>query len=313
LVVLQTNDSGAQMAKKRVAVIGLGIMGHGMALNFLKAGHEVTLWNRTPSRGHSLETKGATLAASPRAAAQRAEVVFEVVSDDAASQSVWLGEDGILSAATPAHVLIAASSLSIDWTLALAALCDKQGLRFLDIPLTGSRWGAEGGTLQLLAGGDDKTLQEIEPTLQSISKKVYHFGPVGSGMRFKLLLNAIQAIHNLAAAEAVVLAEATGLDLAKVAEALMEMGPASPLTGIVLKRILEPSEEVNFAIEWIAKDLRYARQMAEQAGISPPLLADAEYLFTATEEAGAGELDWAEIHRFLDFEIEIEEEEPETK
>lgn len=296
------------MSKKSVAVLGLGIMGHGMAENFLKAGHEVTLWNRTPSRGHFLETKGATLAASPRAAVQKAEVVFEVVSDDAASRSVWLGEDGILAAATPAQVLVAASSLSIDWTMELAKICEDKALRFLDIPLTGSRWGAEAGTLQLMAGGDETTLQEIAPTLQSISKKIYHFGPVGSGMRFKLLLNAIQAIHNLAAAEAMALAEATGLDLDKVAEALMEMGPASPLTGIVLKRILEPSEQVNFAIEWIAKDLRYARQMAEQAGMSPPFLADAEYLFTATEQAGAGQLDWAEIHRFLDFEIEEEDD-----
>jgi len=297
------------MGINKIAIIGLGIMGHGMAVNFRKHGHEVVVWNRSPEKAEDLLAQGATWADTPREATEQADLVIEMVSDDEASQSVWQGDDGILSAARPEQVLITAASLSIDWTLKLANLCTQQGLRFLEMPVTGGRTGAETGALQLLVGGDEATLDSVREPLAAVSKKIYYFGGPGSGMAFKLILNTLQAIHQIGAVEAMRLAEAADLDPTAVSGALQEMGPASPVTKAVLERMTQETDRVNFSIQWIAKDLRYTQQMAERFGLDMPLLNDVEYMFSAAEEAGIGELDWMEMHRYLDFEFEPETEE----
>ena len=297
------------MGINKIAIIGLGIMGHGMAVNFRKHGHEVVVWNRSPEKAEDLLAQGATWADTPREATEQADLVIEMVSDDEASQAVWQGDDGILSAARPEQVLITAASLSIDWTLKLANLCTQQGLRFLEMPVTGGRTGAETGALQLLVGGDEATLDSVREPLAAVSKKIYYFGGPGSGMAFKLILNTLQAIHQIGAVEAMRLAEAADLDPTAVSGALLEMGPASPVTKAVLERMTQETDRVNFSIQWIAKDLRYTQQMAERFGLDMPLLNDVEYMFSAAEEAGIGELDWMEMHRYLDFEFEPETEE----
>jgi 3-hydroxyisobutyrate dehydrogenase len=296
------------MAIDKVAVLGLGIMGAGMARNFLDKGWTTVVWNRTEDKAAELIGRGAIWAETPRAAAEQADLVIEIVSDDAASAGVWQGEDGILAAARPGQVLVTSASLSMDWTLKLANLCAQRGLQFLEMPVTGGRTGAETGNLQLLVGGDAAVLDQVRDPLGAISKKIYYFGGPGSGMAFKLILNTLQAIHQIGAVEAMRLAEAADLDPEAVSGALLEMGPASPVTKAVLDRMRQETDRVNFSIQWIAKDLRYCRQMAERFGLEMPLLNDVEYMFTAAEDAGIGALDWMELHRYLDFEAEADED-----
>lgn len=283
---------------KQIGIIGAGIMAEGMAQNFLKNGYTVHVWNRTQARVGDLVAAGATWEKTPKAVAAAADIIIECVSDDTASRSVWTDvETGILAGASKGKVYIASSSLSLEWTDELAKLCADQGFDFLDIPLTGSRAGAESGTLKLLVGGNEAVLHSIREELNAISDKIYYFGPAGSGMRFKLVLNSLIGIHVNAAAQAAELARKAGLDVAKVQEALFDanMGPASPSTAMLFKNMSMPADQVNFAVKWIRKDLGYAQDMAAQYGVDFDLLNDTQSDYAKAEAEGLGEQDLTKI------------------
>jgi 3-hydroxyisobutyrate dehydrogenase len=285
---------------KRVGIVGAGIMASGMARNFLQHGYAVHIWNRSPGALEPLLAAGATGEGSPRAVAEASDVIIECVSDDDASRSVWTGKNGILAGASSEKVLITSASLSIGWIDELAELCQKKNLQFLDMPLTGSRGGAESGRLMLLVGGDSAVLDSIRPVLAAISTKIYHFGPAGAGMRFKLLLNTLSAIHMNAAAQAAVLAQKAGISPDMFYGALFDgqMGPASPATQILVRDKDLPAGQVNFALKWIEKDLRYAQAMAEQLQTSFDLLNATHDDLLAILKDGLADEDWSKISAF---------------
>jgi 3-hydroxyisobutyrate dehydrogenase len=276
-----------------VAVVGLGIMGRGMAENLLRHGHDVVVWNRNPERARLLAEAGATMAESPAAAAARADVVFEVTADDASSRAVWLGADGILEGAGASAVLITSATLSVEWVEELALACAERGSAFFDMPLTGGAAGARTGNLVLITGGDREALAALAPVLESISKEVRHFGPAGSGTRFKLVLNALQAIHLAGFGEALRLAEAAGLDTAQVGAALLDR-PGGVVTELAWSSYLTPPEPINFSAEWAHKDLAYASRMAD--GLSHPVLDGVLSLFSAALAEGRGKEDWSTVN-----------------
>ncbi len=151
-----------------------------MANNFLKAGYEVLVWNRTQNRVDDIIGAGARWAETPKDAAAKSDILIECVADDAASRAVWTDEvTGILVGAHEGGVYIASSSLSLSWVDELADRCNGRNVSFLDMPLTGSRAGAEGGTLTLLVGGDEYVLDRINEDLKTIAAKIYCFGPSG--------------------------------------------------------------------------------------------------------------------------------------
>jgi 3-hydroxyisobutyrate dehydrogenase len=278
-----------------VAVVGLGIMGHAMADHFARGGHRVTVWNRSPGRADDLATAGATVAASPAGAAAGADVVFEVTADDASSRAVWLGPaTGILAGARPDAVLVTSATLSPGWVGELAAACTEAGRRFLDMPLTGGRAGAEAGELVMLVGGDGATLDALRPTLAAVARDVKHFGPVGAGTRFKLILNALQAVHLAAFGEAMRLAEAAGLDAAAVGQALVER-PGGVVTQMADAAYPDTPDLVSFPLQWAYKDLDYASAMGDAAGVAHPLLDVTRTAFARTVAAGRGGEDWTAV------------------
>ena len=154
---------------KKVAVLGLGTMGSGMAQNLLKAGHTVTVYNRTPAKAEALRTAGARVAATPAEATRDAEFVIAMLADDQASRDVWFGSDGALQAARPDAILIDSSTVSPAWVSELAAAAKQRGLEFLDAPVTGSRMQAAAGQLSFLVGGSDAAVAEATPILQAMS------------------------------------------------------------------------------------------------------------------------------------------------
>ena len=285
------------MTQKRIGVIGAGIMAKGMVQNFLKHDYAVTVWNRTKENAEDLLSAGATWAASPLAVTEVSDIVIECVSEDEASRQVWTGNDGVLAGAQPGKVLIASSSLSLDWTDELAALCKDKGLDFMDMPLTGSRAGAEGGTLRLLIGGDAGVLESVRPELEAISEKIYHFGSAGSGMRFKLILNTLIGVHVNAAAQAAELAKRAGLDVKAVQNALFDgnMGPASPATNMLFNNMDMPADQVNFAIKWLEKDLRYAQAMAQEYGLELDLLNATQKDYAHAKDSGLADQDLTKV------------------
>ena len=277
----------------RVAVIGTGVIGGGIAVNLLRNGFDVTVWNRTPERAAHVVTAGASPAITPAAAAADASVVFEVTADDASSRSVWLGDDGILAGAASSATLITSATLSPDWVAELSDACRAAGRTFLDIPVTGGRAGAEGGSLILLAGGDADALAAIGDVVAAISTRLFHFGPVGTGTRFKLVLNALQAIHILGFGEAMAMARAAGLDADDVGPALVER-LGGPVTQMSWAADQAPPERTNFALSLALKDLRYAADMA--GDVDSPLLDAAVTRLADAADAGLGDRDWTVVN-----------------
>lgn len=281
---------------KKIAVIGLGIMGHGIADNFLKHGYEVIIWNRSKDKANDLVKRGAKLATTPSEAAHQADMVFEVTANDESSREIWLGKDGILSAPfnQPPKFLITCATLSVDWVEELAQKAKQPNVEFFDMPMTGSRVGAETGTLTLFAGGDGSVLEQIRPDLKAIAKDVKYFGSVGSGTKYKLILNSLQAIHILGFGEAMRMARAAGLDEKKTTAALTER-PGGVITGIAANSYFKPPEAVTFSVDWITKDLGYATKMV--SGVEHDLLDDALAAYQEAQSKGKGADDWTEVNK----------------
>ena len=174
---------------KKVGIVGLGIMGRGIATNFLKNNYPVYVWNRTTSVTDKFKKMGAFVCKSPAEVAQNADIVFEVTANDQSSKQVWTGKNGILSGAKKDSILTVSATLSSLWIDSLIKLCKQRRVTFMDIALTGGRVGAETGSLTLLCGGTKRVLEEIRPALEAISKQIFYFGPEGHGMKYKLILN----------------------------------------------------------------------------------------------------------------------------
>jgi 3-hydroxyisobutyrate dehydrogenase-like beta-hydroxyacid dehydrogenase len=276
-----------------VAVVGTGVIGAGMAINLLRNGHDVAVWNRTPAHAADAVAAGARLAPTPADAVAGAEVVFEATADDESSRSVWLGDDGIVAGSAEAATLISSATLSPAWVAELAEVCAAAGRAFLDIPVTGGRAGAESGALVLLAGGDRERLDAIADVLDAVASSIRHFGPVGSGTRFKLVLNALQAIHIVGFGEAMSLARAVGLDPDEVGPALVER-LGGPVTTMAWAADQELPPRANFALVWAYKDLRYAAAMA--ADVESPMLDTALARLAEADAAGFGDRDWTVVN-----------------
>ncbi len=275
----------------KVGFVGAGVMGREMAGRLLAAGHAVAVYNRTPERLAPLVEIGAVAAASPAAAASGADIVISMVGDDAASRAVWTGPEGILSAAVPgAPVAVESSTLSRGWVLELAARARRAGWRFLDCPVTGGPDGAREGRLTLLVGGEEALLDAAWPVLSAYAGRALHFGPVGAGTAYKVMVNLMGAAQATALAEGLALAERAGLDLATVAEALGSGAVASPHVRYLLERMVGGRhDDVYFAARWRAKDAAYGLRLAAEVGQEMPTSKAAAALFAETVERGLGD------------------------
>src|SRR3984957_2145636 len=187
----------------RIAFIGLGSMGLGMATRLIETGHQLSVYNRTASRAAALVRQGAQLFDSPKRACQGVDAVISMVADDPASRAVWLGGDGILAAANFAEngFAIECSTLSHDWVIELSSLCKARGLRYLDAPVTGLPDVAAAGALTLLVGADPHDLSSVHDILDSLAQRIIRFGPVGAGTAYKLIINMMGAVQIASAAD----------------------------------------------------------------------------------------------------------------
>lgn len=278
---------------KKIGIVGLGIMGGGIASNFLKKGYTVFVWNRTKKISDDYAKKGALVCSTPAEVTQKADLIFEVTANDKSSKSVWTGKQGILSGANADKVLIASATLSIEWVDELIKQCKKSGFTFIDMALTGGRVGAESGALTLLCGGDEATLEELKPTLSAVATKILHFGSEGKGMRYKLILNFIQATHIVVFGQAMKIAKAYGMDTKKVGDALAER-PGGVITALAWRDFQVEPNPINFSIEWIAKDLTYAKKMVKDIDVK--LLKEVLTEYKKAVKKGYAKKDWASIN-----------------
>src|SRR5689334_6200663 len=249
----------------RIAFIGLGRMGHGMAGRYLDAGFEVAVWNRSKAKADDLIARGAHWAASPKEAAAGADAVVTMVADDEASHTVWLGSDGAAASMKAGALAIECSTVSHAHALDMARELRAKGLIYIDCPVTGLPSAASEGKLTLLVGADAADLEKARPYLAPISTTIRHFGAVGSGTVFKLINNLMGAVQIASLAEGVAIAERAGLDMNLVAEALSTGAVASPQVIRHSKRMVARDfSGASFTTALRHKDAAYAVQLAEE-------------------------------------------------
>ena len=264
-----------------IAFIGLGKMGSGMAGRLLAAGHQLTLYNRNPTRAAALVRDGARLCASPAEASRNADAVIVMVADDIASRDVWLGPGGILTQSLRGTLAVECSTLSYDWVTELAAEAAKRGLRYLDAPVTGLPETAAAGELTLLVGAQTGDLAAARDILTAFSRRIIHFGAVGCGTAYKLIINMLGAVQIASAAETMALAERAGLDLRVVADAIATGQAASPQVVRNTERMVRDDHDRNitFTPRLRLKDVDYALQLAGKLGLGTPFGALAARAF----------------------------------
>lgn len=269
-------------------------MGSGIVSNFLKNGYRVFVWNRTKEKLAELENQGAVSVNTPKEAAKRADVVFEVTANDKSSKSVWTGYNGILSGADKSKYFITCATLSTSWIDELASICKKRDLTFFDMPMTGGRVGAETGKLILLIGGVESSISEIGVELKCISQKMVFFERVGFGMRYKLLLNALQAMHIVGFGEILNLASKMGMNLKLAGDALADR-PGGTSTNVAWRDYQIEPIPINFSIEWITKDLKYAKLAAQE--VDTPILDKVINKYDKALKLKLGGKDWTAINK----------------
>jgi 3-hydroxyisobutyrate dehydrogenase len=279
---------------KSVALIGLGVMGSGMAANWLKKGFPLSLYNRTRAKAEAFA--GARVASTPREAAAKADIVFSMVADDDASRAVWLGDNGALAGLQAGMILVETSTLTPGWIKELAAEAAKRGCALLDAPVGGSKAAAAGGQLTMFVGGEAAALEAARPALEAISARIVPLGASGAGARWKLVNNMMIAIQAAALAEGLRLAEAAGFDRQQALATILASAAASPIMQIKAPRVTERNfTDPDFALKLMSKDARYVLGMAKELGVTLDVARGAEAAFARAEAQGLGELDFSAV------------------
>jgi 3-hydroxyisobutyrate dehydrogenase len=287
------------MTKQRIAFVGVGTMGSGMAGNLLRAEFPLVVYNRTKQKAEQLVAKGAQFADNPAAAAKDAAVVISMLSDDNASRAAWLGTDGALAAMTAGSIVVECGTVSPDWIAELNEKAEARGLRVLEAPVTGSRPQAEAGQLTFLVGSDGETLEAVRPVLVPMSKAIIHVGPVGAGGQLKLINNFLCGVQVASFAEAVAWMERTNLNRGQALDFLKTGAAGSGILTAMTDRMTARTYEVNFLLRLLNKDLRYAQQAAADKGATLTTAAVAERLFDKAEAQGLGEKDMSAVVEVL--------------
>ncbi len=273
----------------KIAFLGLGAMGSRMMPHLIKAGHAVTVWNRSPSAVAAAVARGARSASTPREAAEGAEFVLTMLADDEASRAVWMApEDGALAGLGAGAVAIEAGTVSPDWLKSLTAAVEALGAHLLDAPVVGSLPQAEAAQLILLAGGAEQVFLTAKPVFDCIAGTVHHVGPQGQGATMKLAANALLAIQVTAIAETLMALDKSGIAPKRALEIMSGLPVMSPAGNGFAGLMVAGDHAPRFTAALIAKDLRYA--VAEAAGNKArvPVLEAARAVFDGLCASGLG-------------------------
>jgi 3-hydroxyisobutyrate dehydrogenase len=257
--------------REQIGFIGLGIMGRGMVRNLIKAGFTVRVWNRTASRMAELAAEGALATQSPADLASHSDLIIICVSDTPDVEAVVLGPSGVLDGARPGALVIDMSTISPQATKEIAAKLAAKSVLMLDAPVSGGSEGAAKGTLTIMVGGDAREVTRAMPAFEAMGKKITHMGPIGAGQMTKLVNQVLVVGNALAMCEALLLAQAGGLDLAKVVEALGAGAAGSWMWNNRGPQIIKRDWRPGFTIDLQQKDVRLCLQAGDQLGV--PLMA----------------------------------------
>ena len=285
---------------ERIGFLGLGIMGRGMAMNLAKAGHPLTVWNRTRSKAGEFAAMGASVADTPRQAAEGGDVIIMMLSDPAAVEEVAYGPDGVTTGLREGAVLMDCSTVDPATSQRLAEAAGERGARFLDSPVAGSKKAAEEGELILMVGGDEQTLANARPILEKLSKKIIHAGGAGMGAYLKLCFNLVVSHMTTALSETLVLGAKAGLDPALILDTINSGVIGSKFYEWKGSCILDRDFTTNFSLKLMHKDLNLMMSAAYGLGIPLPVTASVKELFGTAKSCCNPEEDFCSVIRALE-------------
>lgn len=273
---------------ERVGFIGLGIMGAGMAANLIEKGHDVVVWNRTASRMEPLVAAGACAAMSPTDVGRLCTTVMICVSDTPDVLAVLAYEDGLFEGISEGSLVVDHSTISPDSTVKFADEVAARGGSWIDAPVSGGSEGAVNGTLSIMVGGSEEDVERARPYMEAFGTTITHVGPVGAGQRVKIVNQILVVVNQLAVSEALLFAQASGLDLEATLNAVKGGAAGSWMLANRGPQMIERDWRPGFTIDLQQKDLRLALDAADSVGTPIPGTALVFQLYRALQNEGLG-------------------------
>ena len=284
----------------RTAFIGLGVMGFPMAGHLQRAGHAVTVFNRTRAKADAwVEQYGGQAAVTPAAAADGAEIVFTCVGNDDDLRGVVLGADGAFAGMGSGAIFVDHTTASAEVARELAAVAGERGFGFLDAPVSGGQSGAENGQLAVMVGGDGQTFARAEPVMWAYAKAITLIGPAGSGQLTKMVNQICLAGLTQALAEALNFADRAGLDAEKVLGTISKGAAQSWMMDNRAQTMLSDAFDFGFAVDWMRKDLGIAIGEARRNGAALPATALVDQFLSQVQQRDGGRWDYTSLIRLL--------------
>ena len=282
-----------------IGFIGLGIMGSRMAVNLLKCGYPLTVYNRTPEKAEPLLAKGAAWAEDPASLAGDVDILFTILANPEAVREVALGPSGFLDHLRPGTIWVDSSTVNPSFSKIMAQEAHERRVHFVDAPVAGTKGPAEQAQLIFLAGGDPQDLQACQPFFDAMGKQTVHLGPNGMGTAAKMVVNLLLGEAMLAFSEALVLGQSLGIPLQGLMNLLVGGPVAAPFTAGKRAKIENSQYEPEFPLKWMRKDLQLVSLSGYEQGVALPTVNAAKEIFTLAERQGWGELDFSAIYDFL--------------
>lgn len=296
------------MASRKLGFIGMGIMGRPMALNLLKAGHDVTVYNRTAARCDDLVKEGAKQAATPRECAEGQEIVITIVTDSPDVEAVLFGPDGAVEGAADGAVFVDMSTISPEVTRSIETRLKEKGIGYIDAPVSGGDIGAQKGTLTIMVGGEESVFESIRDVFEPMGSRVTYVGPSGSGQLTKSCNQILCAVNMVAVCEALLLAKKSGLDLNVMHQVLTGGAANSWALENLGAAIIKSNYKPGFMIKLIQKDLGIVMDVARNLNLPLSGTAMARQYFRSNQAHGEGELGTQAMFRVLERMAALEQD-----
>jgi glyoxylate/succinic semialdehyde reductase len=285
-----------------VGLIGLGIMGSGMAANLLRAGHPLVVYNRTRSKADVLVANGAVWAETPAEVGRQSSVLFTMLARPEAVFETALGPDGFLDQLPAGALWVDCSTVDPSFSRRMADEAKERGVRLVDAPVTGSKAAARAGELVFMAGGDPADVEECRPYLDVMGKRVVHVGAQGMGASLKIVFNLLVGQSMLAFSEAISLGRSLGLSRETMHDFLIGALPVAPLIAFKWPKIESGNYDADFPLGLMWKDLHLAALTAYEQGVPLPSANAAKEVYAAAARSGLSDQDMAAIYRFINNE-----------
>jgi len=305
IVRASSSSSTAGEQGPSIGFLGLGIMGTAMARNLVKAGYDVTVWNRTTSKCDDLVNEGAKRGATPEQTAAACDITFAMLADPAGAMEVACGPEGAVKGLSSGKGYVDVSTVDGETSKAICSAVREKGAEFLEAPVSGSKKPAVDGTLIFLTAGDKSLYDKASPFLDVMGKSKFYLGDVGNGAAMKLVVNMVMGSMMASFSEGLLLGEKAGLDPKTIIEVVGQGAISAPMFAMKGPSMVEGKYPTAFPLKHQQKDLRLALELAETLGQPSPIAAAVNSVYEKANSSGLGDKDFSAIIEALKADVKI--------